>query len=218
MLATICHHFPARETPNDPSTVKEFSCACARKVAHAWLNDLRLGHCTIPVLAPRRKNLFKSSDFLAIDFFTGFVGGFWGHVSLSWEFIRLLLFWNPCLRLGSAIQWLIFSVLLFPLRLLYAVTCMVFCHRCSSLSLWFATLLLLFTCLLVHARHHFLPHLRPHFSPLSPQIYDEARKFAYRSHVRPCVVYGGADVGQQMRDLDRGCHLLVATPGQSTSP
>ena len=27
-------------------------------------------------------------------------------------------------------------------------------------------------------------------------------------------MYGGADVGQQMRDLDRGCHLLVATPGR----
>uniref|UniRef100_A0A3Q3K6M6 RNA helicase n=1 Tax=Monopterus albus TaxID=43700 RepID=A0A3Q3K6M6_MONAL len=46
------------------------------------------------------------------------------------------------------------------------------------------------------------------------QIYDEARKFAYRSHVRPCVVYGGADIGQQIRDLERGCHLLVATPGR----
>ena len=35
-----------------------------------------------------------------------------------------------------------------------------------------------------------------------------------RSRVRPCVVYGGADIGSQMRDLDRGCHLLVATPGR----
>ncbi|KAK3095345.1 hypothetical protein FSP39_013504, partial [Pinctada imbricata] len=49
---------------------------------------------------------------------------------------------------------------------------------------------------------------------LASQIYDEARKFAYRSRVRPCVVYGGADIGAQMRDLDRGCHLLVATPGR----
>ncbi|KAJ7410876.1 ATP-dependent RNA helicase DDX3X [Pitangus sulphuratus] len=40
------------------------------------------------------------------------------------------------------------------------------------------------------------------------------RKFAYRSRVRPCVVYGGADIGQQIRDLERGCHLLVATPGR----
>ncbi|XP_026126814.1 putative ATP-dependent RNA helicase an3 isoform X10 [Carassius auratus] len=49
---------------------------------------------------------------------------------------------------------------------------------------------------------------------LALQIYDEARKFSYRSRVRPCVVYGGADIGQQIRDLERGCHLLVATPGR----
>ncbi|XP_035994771.1 DEAD-box helicase 3 X-linked a isoform X2 [Fundulus heteroclitus] len=49
---------------------------------------------------------------------------------------------------------------------------------------------------------------------LALQIYEEARKFAYRSHVRPCVVYGGADIGQQIRELERGCHLLVATPGR----
>ncbi|XP_060064011.1 ATP-dependent RNA helicase DDX3X-like isoform X1 [Ylistrum balloti] len=49
---------------------------------------------------------------------------------------------------------------------------------------------------------------------LASQIYDEARKFSYRSRVRPCVVYGGADIGAQIRDLDRGCHLLVATPGR----
>ncbi|XP_061841186.1 ATP-dependent RNA helicase DDX3X-like isoform X1 [Nerophis lumbriciformis] len=49
---------------------------------------------------------------------------------------------------------------------------------------------------------------------LALQIYDEARKFSYRSKVRPCVVYGGADIGQQIRELERGCHLLVATPGR----
>lgn len=49
---------------------------------------------------------------------------------------------------------------------------------------------------------------------LVSQIYDEARKFAYRSWVRPCVVYGGADIGQQLRQVDRGCDLLVATPGR----
>eukprot|EP00121_Abeoforma_whisleri_P005954 Awhi_evm1s5404 len=32
--------------------------------------------------------------------------------------------------------------------------------------------------------------------------------------MRACCVYGGADSGAQMRDLDRGCHLLVATPGR----
>ncbi|EHB16367.1 ATP-dependent RNA helicase DDX3Y [Heterocephalus glaber] len=49
---------------------------------------------------------------------------------------------------------------------------------------------------------------------LAVQIYKEARKFSYRSRVRPCVVYGGADIGQQIRDLEHGCHLLVATPGR----
>ncbi|XP_068612374.1 ATP-dependent RNA helicase DDX3X-like [Brachionichthys hirsutus] len=49
---------------------------------------------------------------------------------------------------------------------------------------------------------------------LALQIYDESRKFSYRSRVRPCVVYGGADIGQQIRDLEKGCHLLVATPGR----
>lgn len=49
---------------------------------------------------------------------------------------------------------------------------------------------------------------------LVSQIYDEARKFAYRSWVRPCVVYGGADIGTQLRQIERGCDLLVATPGR----
>lgn len=49
---------------------------------------------------------------------------------------------------------------------------------------------------------------------LALQIYEEARKFSYRSRVRPCVVYGGADIKGQMKDLDIGCHLLVATPGR----
>ena len=49
---------------------------------------------------------------------------------------------------------------------------------------------------------------------LVSQIYDEARKFAYRSWVRPCVVYGGADIGSQLRSIERGCDLLVATPGR----
>ena len=46
------------------------------------------------------------------------------------------------------------------------------------------------------------------------QIHDEARKFAYRSWVKPCVVYGGADIGQQLRQIERGCDLLTATPGR----
>ncbi|CCK71566.1 putative DEAD-box ATP-dependent RNA helicase DBP1 KNAG_0H01520 [Huiozyma naganishii CBS 8797] len=49
---------------------------------------------------------------------------------------------------------------------------------------------------------------------LATQIFEEARKFTYRSWVRPCVVYGGAPVGAQMGELERGCDLLVATPGR----
>lgn len=49
---------------------------------------------------------------------------------------------------------------------------------------------------------------------LVSQIYEEARKFAYRSWVKPCVVYGGADIHQQKRNIERGCDLLVATPGR----
>ena len=49
---------------------------------------------------------------------------------------------------------------------------------------------------------------------LVSQIFDEGRKFAYRSWVRPCVVYGGADIGSQLRQIERGCDLLVATPGR----
>ncbi|XP_022093706.1 putative ATP-dependent RNA helicase Pl10 isoform X2 [Acanthaster planci] len=49
---------------------------------------------------------------------------------------------------------------------------------------------------------------------LASQIFDEARKFAYCSRVKVRVVYGGADINGQMRELDDGCHLLVGTPGR----
>ena len=49
---------------------------------------------------------------------------------------------------------------------------------------------------------------------LASQIYDEAVKFAYRSIVKPVVVYGGANPMQQMEEIRTGCHILVATPGR----
>lgn len=49
---------------------------------------------------------------------------------------------------------------------------------------------------------------------LATQIFEEARKFAYRSRMRPAVVYGGSNMNEQLRELERGCHLLVATPGR----
>lgn len=49
---------------------------------------------------------------------------------------------------------------------------------------------------------------------LACQIFDEARKFTFHSFVRPCVVYGGASSTDQIRDIERGCQLIVATPGR----
>ncbi|CAI0402445.1 unnamed protein product [Linum tenue] len=49
---------------------------------------------------------------------------------------------------------------------------------------------------------------------LSSQIHDEARKFAYQTGVRVVVAYGGAPISQQLRELERGVDILVATPGR----
>ncbi|XP_076813427.1 putative ATP-dependent RNA helicase DDX4 [Clavelina lepadiformis] len=46
------------------------------------------------------------------------------------------------------------------------------------------------------------------------QIYLEARKFARGSICRPVVAYGGTSVGYQLRELQRGCNVLIATPGR----
>jgi len=49
---------------------------------------------------------------------------------------------------------------------------------------------------------------------LAQQIYDEAQRFSYATGIAPVVIYGGADVRDQLRQIDRGCDLLVATPGR----
>ncbi|KAI8146123.1 hypothetical protein BJV82DRAFT_655020 [Fennellomyces sp. T-0311] len=49
---------------------------------------------------------------------------------------------------------------------------------------------------------------------LCSQIFDECRKFTYRSSLRPCAVYGGADTLSQLRQLERGCDILAASPGR----
>lgn len=51
---------------------------------------------------------------------------------------------------------------------------------------------------------------------LTSQIYEEARRFSYRSWVRPVVVYGGVPMREQTMNLRQGCGLLVATPGRLT--
>uniref|UniRef100_A0A0D6QSX3 RNA helicase n=1 Tax=Araucaria cunninghamii TaxID=56994 RepID=A0A0D6QSX3_ARACU len=49
---------------------------------------------------------------------------------------------------------------------------------------------------------------------LSSQIHEEARKFAYQTGVKVVVAYGGAPINQQLRELERGVDILVATPGR----
>ncbi|KAJ1691270.1 hypothetical protein LUZ63_015425 [Rhynchospora breviuscula] len=49
---------------------------------------------------------------------------------------------------------------------------------------------------------------------LAGQIHDEANKFANRTRVRIAVAYGGVPIYQQLRCLERGVDILVATPGR----
>ncbi|KAG7961650.1 hypothetical protein I3843_09G027300 [Carya illinoinensis] len=49
---------------------------------------------------------------------------------------------------------------------------------------------------------------------LSCQIHNEARKFSYQTGVKVVVAYGGAPINQQLRELERGVDILVATPGR----
>ncbi|KAK7209759.1 hypothetical protein V2G26_016937 [Clonostachys chloroleuca] len=49
---------------------------------------------------------------------------------------------------------------------------------------------------------------------LAVQIFNEARKFAYRTMLRPCVVYGGLPIREQINLLSKGCDILIGTPGR----
>ncbi|KAK3935609.1 P-loop containing nucleoside triphosphate hydrolase protein [Diplogelasinospora grovesii] len=49
---------------------------------------------------------------------------------------------------------------------------------------------------------------------LAIQIFNEARKFAYRTMLRPCVLYGGCPASEQRAQIQKGCDILVATPGR----
>eukprot|EP00474_Spongospora_subterranea_P009445 CRZ09903.1 hypothetical protein [Spongospora subterranea] len=49
---------------------------------------------------------------------------------------------------------------------------------------------------------------------LAIQIHFEARKFCFGTDCRCAVVYGGQDLRQQARSLNRGCDIIVATPGR----
>ena len=49
---------------------------------------------------------------------------------------------------------------------------------------------------------------------LAIQIHNEARKFAQGSMIKSVVAYGGTSVFYQASQLQRGCNILVATPGR----
>eukprot|EP01018_Ginkgo_biloba_P022929 Gb_02786 [translate_table: standard] len=46
------------------------------------------------------------------------------------------------------------------------------------------------------------------------QIHEEAKKFSYQTSVKVVGAYGGAPINQQLRDLERGVDILVATHGR----
>ncbi|KAL1531631.1 RNA helicase [Salvia divinorum] len=64
------------------------------------------------------------------------------------------------------------------------------------------------------------PKLGPTILVLSPtrelatQIQDEAVKFGKSSRISCTCLYGGAPKGPQIKDLDRGVDIVVATPGR----
>lgn len=50
---------------------------------------------------------------------------------------------------------------------------------------------------------------------LSLQIYNESRKFAYRTPITSALLYGGREnYRDQINKLRLGCHILIATPGR----
>nr|GMC92249.1 DEAD-box ATP-dependent RNA helicase 52C-like [Ipomoea batatas] len=49
---------------------------------------------------------------------------------------------------------------------------------------------------------------------LSCQIHEEAKKFSYETGLKIVVAYGGAPISLQLRILEKGVDILVATPGR----
>lgn len=49
---------------------------------------------------------------------------------------------------------------------------------------------------------------------LAQQIHEESKRFTYCTGIATVCIYGGADVREQLRQIERGCDLLVATPGR----
>lgn len=49
---------------------------------------------------------------------------------------------------------------------------------------------------------------------LAVQIHEECVKFGSNSKIRNTAIYGGAPKGAQIRDLQRGVEIVIATPGR----
>jgi ATP-dependent RNA helicase DDX3X len=49
---------------------------------------------------------------------------------------------------------------------------------------------------------------------LTSQIHVENLKFCYKTSLKGAVVYGGTNIGSQIRELSYGCDILVGTPGR----
>nr|CAB3237154.1 ATP-dependent RNA helicase dbp2 [Phallusia mammillata] len=49
---------------------------------------------------------------------------------------------------------------------------------------------------------------------LAQQVQAVANEFGNLCHIRNTCVYGGASKGPQLRDLERGCEIVIATPGR----
>lgn len=51
---------------------------------------------------------------------------------------------------------------------------------------------------------------------LAQQIHEESLKFAYKTGVQSRIIYGGADIRDQLREMGKGTDVLIATPGRLT--
>jgi ATP-dependent RNA helicase DDX3X len=49
---------------------------------------------------------------------------------------------------------------------------------------------------------------------LALQINQEAQKFVRGTLIKSAVVYGGASYVEQCKQMERGCHIVIATPGR----
>ncbi|XP_027056411.1 probable ATP-dependent RNA helicase DDX4 [Pocillopora damicornis] len=49
---------------------------------------------------------------------------------------------------------------------------------------------------------------------LASQIFNEARKFSLGTMLKAVCIYGGVSVSHHLRQVQRGCNFLVATPGR----